>query len=173
MLYCGRGDVLRSVWLPPGLLVEDGFLRAMVVTGSFSHPERPERVVRVEDAVVIYEAETTLSGLVRHERRLCTGTAVNILLFTEFWARGRSENVNDYIRKQNGNDERWVARFVGDRSRNKIWLMPEGHLTQRFRRAKEGGRLLQRFPVVLAGTALDALVGVLSSVDLRRGRFSW
>ena len=38
-LYCARADILRKIWLPPALPVEDGFLGAMIKTSGFTSPD--------------------------------------------------------------------------------------------------------------------------------------
>lgn len=66
-LYAARASVLRQVHMPIGLEVEDGLIRAMVLTDGFRGPERLERVRRVGDARHIYEAHVTPKLLIRHE----------------------------------------------------------------------------------------------------------
>jgi len=43
-LYCARAEALRSIWLPPALPVEDGFLAAMITTSGFTSPDDMSRI---------------------------------------------------------------------------------------------------------------------------------
>ena len=81
-LYFVRADALRSFWMPLGLLVEDGFVKAMLLTDSFRHPEIAEGIVRAPEATHYFKAVTGLKDWFSHERRLLNGTALNILLFS-------------------------------------------------------------------------------------------
>jgi hypothetical protein len=86
-LYCARAEVVRRVWMPKGLLVEDGFLKAMVTTEHFTKPEKLGHLVRAPDAAHTFHAVTNLRCLIRHEVRLLIGTWMNILLFEHLQTR--------------------------------------------------------------------------------------
>jgi glycosyltransferase involved in cell wall biosynthesis len=173
MLYCARGEALRRVHLPPNLLVEDGFLRAMIATSAFEHPDRAEFVIRVDDAQLIFEAEKTLKGLVRHERRICTGSLVNFMLFAELPKRAGSEGVAEYIRRNNELDVAWLAKFVDEQTAGRVWLVPHDWLVRRFLRAKRANQLVRRLPFLVPASVFDLLVAVLANLELKRGRLAW
>jgi glycosyltransferase involved in cell wall biosynthesis len=81
-LYCGRAAILRRVWMPTGLLVEDGFLKAMVATDNLTQPEDPEAIIQSRHAAHTFEAVTNLRVLFHHETRLLIGTWMNVILFS-------------------------------------------------------------------------------------------
>lgn len=173
MLYCARGDALRRVHLPPHLLVEDGFLRAMIATSAFKHPDEAARVIRVDEAQLIFEAEKTLSGLIRHERRICTGSLVNFMLFRELPRRAGTEDVAEYIRRRNADDPAWLEKLVNEQTAGRLWLVPSGWLLRRFIRAKNANQLVQRLPFLVPASVFDLVVAVLANVELKRGRLAW
>jgi len=81
-LYAARQSVLNKVWLPTGLPVEDGFIRAIVLTRAFSEAETFHRIERCDGASHLYEGEHSMSGLLRHQIRGVSGTALNFILFS-------------------------------------------------------------------------------------------
>ena len=78
--YCIRGSLVRQVWMPVGLSVEDGFLNAMVATNCFRSDPDPSRVVRAQDASHYFEGLVSLRKVIRHEVRLVMGTVLNCFL---------------------------------------------------------------------------------------------
>lgn len=79
-LYGLRTEIARSFWLPAGLPVEDGFVRAMVLTDLFSEQENLNYIDGA-DTFHVYESERTLRGLIRHQTRIVIGGAVNAKAF--------------------------------------------------------------------------------------------
>ena len=90
-LYCGRASVLRGIWMPPGLPVEDGFLAAMIVTDRFTSKEVFERIVRAEAASHVFEAYTNPITLLRHEQRIIVGSTINAFIYGDLWANCNQE----------------------------------------------------------------------------------
>ena len=80
-LYCGRAQVIRRIWMPKGLLVEDGFLKAMIATDQFTQAEDLSRLVQVPAAAHTFEAVTKIRSIFKHEVRLLIGTWMNVILF--------------------------------------------------------------------------------------------
>jgi hypothetical protein len=72
---------MSKIWLPVGLPVEDGFIRALVLTRSFSEPELFHRIERCDGASHQYEGESSMSKLMRHQIRVVSGSALNFILF--------------------------------------------------------------------------------------------
>lgn len=109
-LYAASAEAMRAIYLPIGLLVEDGFLRAMVLTHGFSEPENVDRLLMVSNASHYFEAVTNPLTLFRHERRLAIGTELNIMLFDLLQNHvAQGGDANDYIVTQNQANSQWVA----------------------------------------------------------------
>jgi glycosyltransferase involved in cell wall biosynthesis len=89
-LYVSRQSVLNKIWLPTGLPVEDGFIRAMVLTRAFSENEVIKRIDRCDGASHGYEGERSLSGLLRHQIRGVAGSVLNLILYRYL------ESLNDH-----------------------------------------------------------------------------
>ena len=72
-LFMLRAEVALRLSLPAGLPVEDGFIRAMLLTDFLSSPEDISRIDGDENVFHLYEAVQTISALVQHQTRLVVG----------------------------------------------------------------------------------------------------
>ena len=171
--YCGRASVLRQIWMPKGLPVEDGFLRGMVLTDRFTGPEVERRVQRVEEASHLFEAYVDWRSLLRHERRLIVGDVINSLLFRYFWAEcSPQQDAGDLVRRNNARDPNWLPRMLGDiADRRGGWLVPPRLLFRRFRKLRSHSPLgaIVRFPIVLSAFLTDLVLFVQANRQIQQG----
>lgn len=146
-LYCGRASALRQIWMPIGLTVEDGFLRAMIATDGFTQSETPQhpvqRIVYARGASHIFEAYLKVSQLLKHERRQIVGNVVNAFLFGYLWANcGVTQQAGELIRRNNDRDPEWLkTMFQNTVAQQKGWMIPKAFVFRRF-------GLLQHRPLV-------------------------
>jgi glycosyltransferase involved in cell wall biosynthesis len=173
-LYLARAAALRSFWMPLGLIVEDGFVKAMLLTDSFRQPEDTAAIVRAAGATHFFEAVTGFQAWFKHERRLVNGTAVNILLFSyvrDLVAKGKTPG--EVIRVNNEANPTWVADLA------KAYRGPlPGAADFVSEPLKKLGRLplakrLVVLPVALLRAALNIAVCVVCQGDVRAGRLRW
>jgi Glycosyltransferases, probably involved in cell wall biogenesis len=169
--YCARGSILRSIWMPAGLPVEDGFLRAMVITNEFRQAEDPRRIVRAERAAHFFEPERTLGELWRHKKRLMIGTTLNLLLFHHLWEHAGEHGAGQLLRDHMGADASWLSRYLTGEASRRAWVVPMGHVMRRLAdlRAAPMSRSLRRAPAAIAATALDLLVAISANREIKRG----
>ncbi len=85
-LYAMPAARARRFRLPIGLPVEDGFLRAMVLTDALAAPEDLGRIDGLDGLRHVYASESTLAGLLRHQERIVIGSAINAALFAHLRA---------------------------------------------------------------------------------------
>lgn len=168
--YCARAAVLRSIWLPPGLPVEDGFLRAMVITNEFRQPEDPHRITRAEQASHFFEPKTRPRDLWRHKKRLMIGTTLNHLLFRHLWQHAGTEGAGTLLRDQLQRDPAWLSTYLSEESRRRSWVVPMGHVLRRLTelRAAPFPEAARRAPVALAATALDVLAAISANREIKK-----
>lgn len=169
-LYCGRADALRSIWLPSGLPVEDGFIAAMLVTDGFTRQPDDSAIVCVADASHYYSPVTDVAGFVRHEARIIVGSVINAWLFTVLWEAGKQEHTGAFIRRRNAENPRWVEELCAkEKVERGNWLVPRTFVSWRFAplRRQPLGRMAMRAPVALAAT-LAALPAVLRANTILR-----
>ncbi|WP_017327479.1 glycosyltransferase family 2 protein [Synechococcus sp. PCC 7336] len=172
--YCGQAAVLRRIWMPKGLPVEDGFLRGMVLTDRFTGPEVEHRVQRVEGAAHLFEAYVGWRSLLRHERRLIVGDVINSLLFRYLWAKcSPRQDAGELIRRNNHRDPDWLARWLREVAvRKGGWIVPPRLLFRRFRKLKSHSLLgaIVRLPIALSAFVADLALFVRANRQIQQGR---
>ena len=170
-LYCGRAEILRRIWLPFGLPVEDGFIAAMLGSDGFTLPQGRDAIGYVPGAWHYYEPLTGPAAFVRHEARIIVGSVINARLFALMWEAGKSGHAGEYVRRRNAEEPGWVETLCGeDRRVHGGWMVPGAFIWWRLAplRGQSPRRLLTRAPVAVAAT-LAALPAVLrANAILRR-----
>jgi hypothetical protein len=176
-MYLIRGAIVRRIWMPVGLLTEDGFLRAMLITEFFSNKtERPDRIVREERASQIFEAVKNPSGLFKHARRLLVGARINACVYDRLWNLPEGEDAGDWAERQQRANPNWLKELVRERIAGKgWWVMQRGLLMDRFHRVlrKPMPRKLAHLPVAIAAFPFDLAVLLSANRAVRRGEFRW
>ena len=173
-LYLARAAALRSFWMPLGLIVEDGFVKAMLLTDSFRQPEKTDAIVRADGATHYFEAVTGFQAWFKHERRLVNGTAVNILLFSHIRALvAQGKNPGEVIRANNEANPSWVA----DLAKSYRGPLPGAaefvsEPLKKLRRLPVAKRILA-LPIALLRAALNVAVCVVCQGDVKAGRLRW
>lgn len=174
-LYCGRAGVLREVWMPRGLPVEDGFLRAMMDTDHFTGVEggATRRIRVAPGAAHVYEAYVGARALLRHEVRLVIGTTINSFIFQKLWATcGAGRPAGPLIAQLNQDAPGWLDELVLDKVRSGgWWVVPPQLLWRRLERLRQlpPRKAVARLPVLAAATAVDLVVMVLANRQMRQG----
>jgi glycosyltransferase involved in cell wall biosynthesis len=168
--YCARASILRDIWLPAGLPVEDGFLRAMVITDQFRRPEDPGRIVRAEHAFHFFEAKTDLGSLWRHKKRLMIGTTINVLLFQYLWQHAGAQGAGQLLRERLQKDPAWLSDYLAEKSGRQAWVVPWGHVFRRLAelRSTPFFPAARRAPMAAAATAIDVLAAISANREIKR-----
>ncbi len=173
-LYCASSHELRHLHLPPEIQVDDGFIRAMLLTHGFTRPEDRRRIVLAPGVSHSFTSVATLSELFQHERWIVAGSIINMLLFEHFHSEARpGRSASALIAEWGRRDPRWLERFIAGQVRVRGWrLVPGDWWTRRWSRLKRQAlrRQLARLPTAAAGSAFDALVFLAATWDVRRGR---
>jgi glycosyltransferase involved in cell wall biosynthesis len=171
--YCARAEVLRRIWMPRGLSVEDGFLTAMVMTDCFRAPIDPRKLVRAADASHYYETLTTLRAIFHHELRIVVGTATNCYFlwdFLRFATDPVGGGAGELIRHALDRDPNWYAAFIRNSVQTRgFWVLPGGMLLRRLHHfsASRGRPWWRRIAVLLAGMAMDLPVMLAANRQLK------
>lgn len=171
-LYAARAAALRDIYLPEPMLVEDGFIKAMLLTDGFSKPENIRRLIRVEGIFHVYEAEQGVVSVYRHEKRILFGTLSNLVLFDECRreaAAGR--RVGAWLRERTEQDPDWFLTFIrkrlgpgGGRRPVKPFILAP----LRQARSVRGSAAVWALPAALARTVLNLFLVADVLRDLRR-----
>ena len=169
-LYAMPAARVRAHWLPIGLPVEDGFLRAMVLTDARTVPED---MARIDGADVwhIYESERTIPALIRHQVRIVIGSAINMAVFETIRAVAAPDRA--VALRQAAQQEGWLADVI----RARLPRLPDGFvplhfLVKRSQNLLRAPRRLLRpkgILLLLAGFGFDLIVYVLAQIRMARG----
>ena len=169
-LYAMPAARARAHWLPIGLPVEDGFLRAMVLTDALTVPED---MARIDGADVwhIYESERTIPALIRHQVRIVIGSAINMAVFETIRAVAAPDRA--VALRHAAQQEGWLADVI----RARLPRLPDGFvplhfLVKRSQNLLRAPRRLLRpkgILLLLAGFGFDLIVYVLAQIRMARG----
>ena len=171
--YCAKFSWLRQVWMPNGIIGEDGFLHAMTVTGKFSSNPNAGRVVHVPGGRHYFETRTQIPDILHHQLRLAIGTGMNVLLFDHLTAKAKDGvDLTNYIAERNAADPKWLNTLVRDHlAANNKFAMHRSFIWRRLDhfRTLPLRRKIVKCPVYAAGWLLDLYMFLAADRALRRG----
>ena len=171
-LYAMRTGAARAIHLPVGLPVEDGFVRAMVLTDLLTNPEDLARIDGDPYVFHVYESIRTPGALVRHQARIVTGSAVNEAIFRHMRRVAPELGASRRLLEESARADGWLDRVL----REELPRAPHGYVPFHFlfwRLTALRGRRWWRprtLAVTAAGFALDSVAWVQASLKLWRGR---
>jgi glycosyltransferase involved in cell wall biosynthesis len=169
-LYVLRSAAARTIHLPIGLPVEDGFVRAMLLTHLFAEPENLALIDGREDVFHVYPSERTLAGLIRHQTRIVIGGAINAAVFAHLSAapRGAGRELEDAA----GN-EQWLVQVLANRLPTKPYGWVPLHFllkrAQGFKSRASHSSPVRKTALLMVGLGFDLLVYVNAQVRMARG----
>ncbi len=178
-LYCARSDALRLIRVPPEIQVEDGFIRALLLTRGFCSPEDRSRIVLASEAAHGFASVKSFAELVKHERWIVAGSIVNMLLFRRFGAQARSGcDAMALMRTWDERNPEWLPAYVEAEARALGWrLLPSHWWTRRWTHLWRVPfpRRFFRIPVAVIGAILDGIIffSAIRRVRLGRGYRYW
>lgn len=173
--FCARAYALRQIWMPKGLAVEDGFLRAMIVTDCFRTSINEARIVRAKNASHYYETVTSLKGIFQHELRIVLGTAINCYFtwdFMMFATDPSGPGAGILIRNWMEKDPSWYSRFIDNTIKNHgFWVLPRGMLLRRFSTFKfhKGKGWIKWVSFAVLGFLMDLPILLAANRRLKKG----
>jgi glycosyltransferase involved in cell wall biosynthesis len=176
-LYCIRSAVARNIYLPRDLVAcEDGFIKSLVCTYFLTRESTPERVVQAESASHVFQAYTSLSDILRNQKRQMIGqTIVHILVdkFLKELPLEKKLEMADTIQEAEHSDPLWLKRLIAEHlSEIRVfWRLYPRLLSSRFARlsAVRGARKVFYLPVALAAWAIALLTAWRAHRFLRQG----
>lgn len=170
-LYAMPGHRARRFHLPLGLPVEDGFLRAIVLTDALSRDEDFARIDGV-DTFHVYESEKDVGSLLKHQVRIVVGSAINAACFAEIRSLPAETRLSSLA--DAAGDPGWLGGVL--RRRLPEWpfgWVPFHFLTKRFMRGlKAPCRLLhpKAALMLVLGFGFDLVVWIGAQWQLSRGK---
>ncbi|EEW26717.1 glycosyltransferase [Rhodobacter ferrooxidans] len=169
-LYALRTGAARGLHLPVGLPVEDGFLRAMLLTDALTVPEDLTRIDG-GDAYHVYASERRIGALIRHQTRIVIGSAINAACFAHLRALPQAARHAELARA--AGDDGWLARVLAEQlPRAPFGYVPLHFLTKRsIHLLRQQGTLAspKRLAVLVAGFGFDLIVYLNAQIRMARG----
>lgn len=167
-LYAMPAARARVFRLPVGLPVEDGFLRAMILTDVLTGPEDFSRIDGLEGLFHIYRSERRISDLLRHQTRIVIGSAINAACFQDL--RSLPPDQRHGALTTAGED--WLAQVIRRRLPSRYGYVPVHFAIKRVQRALAQPRSLlnpKRLVVTVAGFGFDLIVYLRAQLAMARG----
>lgn len=112
--YASRAALLRDIWVPIGLSVDDGFIYNMIVTRGFRSSPDTSLVHKIPNTTD-YEGLTDLSKVINHEVRIVIGTIFNCYICWDTLKYVTPENgpgAGILIRDLNKANPNWYNGFI-------------------------------------------------------------
>lgn len=170
-LYAMPAPRARVLHLPIGLPVEDGFLRAMVLTDALTRPEDFSRIDGLDGLQHIYVSERTIPALIRHQTRIIIGSAINFAAFDTLRALPSPDRAAELTKA--AADDQWLPRAINAQlPRLPFGYVPLHFLTKRLARVASSPRenlRPKRLVVAVLGLGFDAIVYLLAQYRMARG----
>jgi len=166
-LYAARAEALRDIHLPADLPVEDGFLRAMLVTDVFTRTADEARIDGAADVFHVYASERRLAGLLRHQTRIVVGGAVNAAVFAHL--DGLPAHARKPALAAGAAREGWIADILASGLPRWPWgWVPPSFLVKRLN-GRRAGRSPGGYVRLALALAFDALVYLAAQIRMARG----
>ena len=173
-LYAMPARRARKFHLPIGLPVEDGFLRAMVLTDGLTAPESPEAMARIDglDGVYhVYMSERRIGVLIAHQTRIVIGSAVNFAVFRHLRAAPAGQRRS--MLAEASTDADWLAKVLkAGLPRLPFGYVPFHFLFKRLARAFSRPKGLwhpKRLAILVLGFGFDLVVYLNAQWKMLRG----
>ncbi|WP_286130935.1 glycosyltransferase [Loktanella sp. 5RATIMAR09] len=162
-LYILKADIARSFHLPIGLPVEDGFVRAMVLTDLFRQAENPDMIDGDESVFHVYQSERGVLALIRHQVRIVIGSALNAVVFETLHGSAAPQTMLETAAR----DPDWLGALCQKKLPQRYGFVPFHFLTKRL--SGLSSATLKRKTIVLMGFGFDLVVYVIAQVKMARG----
>lgn len=168
-LSCTRAKVLRQIWLPTTLPTDDAFLYTAIVTDRLTTAAEPKRVILAGSASHVFESYTDIRRLLRHEKWLIFGQAVNELLYADLLANSsEQQDVCLLIKQRNEQNPLWLNQLVQTAAKKGGWLIPRFILSRRFQSLlrKPLPKAVLLSPLAIAAFAIDLWLSIQVNSEL-------
>ncbi len=169
-LYAMPSAKARLLHMPVGLAVEDGFLRAMILTDAMTMEEDFSRIDG-GDVFHVFASERSILALIKHQTRIVIGSAINTAVFTALHELPSSQRRTALANAAGQED--WLPNVI--RSQLPRWpfgWIPLHFLTKRVGYISQQPRKLlhpRHVFVLLMGFGFDLVVYVNAQIKMARG----
>ena len=169
-LYAMPAARARLLHMPVGLAVEDGFLRAMILTDAMTADEDFSRIDG-GDVFHVFASERSILALIKHQTRIVIGSAINTAAFTALHAVPLPQR-RAALAAAAGQDN-WLSDVI--RSQLPKWpygWIPLHYLTKRIGFIAQQPRKLlhpRQIFVLVLGFGFDLVVYINAQIKMAKG----
>lgn len=168
-LYMARASAVREIYLPIGLPVEDGFIRAMMLTDMLVCEEDITRISGADEIFHVYESISTAGELFRHQTRIIIGSAINEAIFQFMRDNAAGMEARKNLLRDASHDENWLNSVL----EKQLPKWPYGFVSFHYLTKRLAGDGSRRSSAALALTAagftFDLVVYLIASIKMWRG----
>lgn len=172
-LYCARAALLRRIWIPLGLIVDDGFLKQILCTDGYSQPVDNSRIVRAGGASHLFECYTKFRDIWSHQIRQAVGHTLYTYLTAYLKREVPERPVYATLLEKSHSDPEWFVREIHAEIRRRgWWVMDTASLMMRWRRVRfaKGAAKLKFLALAAAAAPYDLAVFLASNSRLKSGK---
>ena len=132
--------------------MEDGFLRAMLVTELFTQQDNNQRILVVDQVCHYFTPDPSIKSLFRHEERLLIGTFINSMIYGYLWAEvaETGTDAGQLVARNNIHNPLWVEELINQYRQTHSPLIPR-HFYFKYWKRWKGLDFWQRlisFPII-------------------------
>jgi glycosyltransferase involved in cell wall biosynthesis len=176
-LYCARAAWLRRLWIPEGIIVDDGFIKKMAVSNFLTEPEdAARRLVTASTASHVFEAYTRLPDVLATHRRQIAGYMIHRWIWETLQARrNEAPDAAALIEQLNRTEPGWSRKVIADgikkRDYRRIYRILLSTRLSRFRSFR-GAKKAAYIPALMVQVLLDSLQFLAALRLLCRGKLT-
>lgn len=172
-LYILKAMVARTIYLPIGLPVEDGYVRAMITTENMTKNEDLSKISGDENIFHLYRSERTIKALINHQTRIVIGSAINYQIFNELRRLNLFHNEMLVYTKSLSENEYWLTKLIQTKlpSRYYGWV-PWHFLVKRLKYSFSHSQNIlkpKKIFILILGFGFDLIVFVKAQYKMLRG----
>lgn len=171
-LYIARATPLKKIYMPKGLTVEDGFLRAMLLTEGFTAPEDITKIIRAPGVAHYYETLRSFPSILQHEIRVLGGTIMNTVLFDYFSSQLPVEggDAGQMVRRLSEKSPNWVSEYITQEWKKRgVGIISSGYFWRRFGQPRGNTNWLIHSVKMIVRTGFDWVLALFVLDRLRKG----
>ena len=171
-LYVTRASIAKSMYLPIGLPVEDGFVRAMIATKRLTQIEDLSQFDGDDEYFHIYSSEKSITKLIEHQVRIVIGSSINASIYS--YIRKQDPLERNLLIQKMAEDEGILKKILMDSFPNwKYGWVPWSFLFKRINYSLRNPNKLFSFRaifVLFSGFCFDLIVYLIAQYRMAKGK---
>lgn len=177
-LYAAKFSSIREIYLPVGLPVEDGFIKAMIISTFLTLEDDKTKINGFPDIWHEYESIRSFGGLIRHQTRIIIGSAINSVAFKELSKYPKDVKKRSDFLKSASQTSDWLSSITSQQ----LPKFPYGYVPFHFLTKRQKGIFtrkdvgpMKKIFLSISGLTFDLIVYISATSKLaqRKGAGYW